>query len=141
MLAYYPDDSLTVVVLTNTFPKRPEPAARAVARAWFGVQSLAVPATASQAGAQSSLPLTAYAGVYSVGPLRFTVSVAGDALSLVDPNGSSMPLQSAGIHTFASVRDSSFKVLFDVTEGRVTRLRIDSPRAKAPPVPKVAGNP
>ncbi|HEX6250682.1 MAG TPA: serine hydrolase domain-containing protein [Gemmatimonadaceae bacterium] len=142
MLAYYPDDSLTVVVLTNTFPKRPEPAARAVARAWFGVQPVAAPAVASHAAAaQSPLPLAAYAGVYSVGPLRFTVSVANDALTLVDPNGSSMALQSAGVHTFASVRDSTFKVLFDVTDGRVTQLRIDSPRAKAPPVPRVADTP
>jgi D-alanyl-D-alanine carboxypeptidase len=36
MLAYYPDDSLTVVVLANSFPARPEPAVRAIARAWFG---------------------------------------------------------------------------------------------------------
>ncbi len=129
-LSHYPDDSLTIVVLANAYPAEVERVEAAAYLAWRG-QSL--PSTRPTPGSPAALAPAAFAGAYVAGPLRFEIVQSGDALTLVDPNGGRVPLQRAGPLTWRSERDETFRVLFDVEDGRVMQLRIDSPRAKAPP--------
>ena len=141
VLAYYPDDSLTVVVLMNSYPARPEEFGEALFRTWAGLPASApravTPVTAASASSSSALPLEAYAGTYVIGPLKFVIKVDGAALSMIDPNGGTMILKQVAPNTFASERDDTFKVIFDVEGNQATQLRIDSPRAKAPPAKRV----
>ena len=133
-LAYYPTDSLTIVVLANAYPAQPEALETALFRTWAGI---AAPPTVVAEG--PALPLVEYSGTYAVGGLRFVVSVdsAQNGLAMVDPNGRTLPLRHVGGHVFALRGDDTFRVSFDVEGGHAVRLRIDSPRAKAPPAARV----
>jgi hypothetical protein len=143
VLAYYPDDSITVVVLMNSYPAKPEEFGEALFRAWAGLPISVprpVPAMTSASTTPSvALPLSAYAGTYVVGPVKFVVKVEGAELSMIDPNGGTMTLKAIGPNTFVLEQDETFKVMFDVEGNQATQLRIDSPRAKAPPARRVAG--
>jgi D-alanyl-D-alanine carboxypeptidase len=143
VLAYYPDDSVTVVVLMNSYPAKPEEFGEALFRAWAGLPISVprpVPSVTSASATQSvALPLEAYAGTYVVGPLNFVVNVEGAGLSMIDPNGGTMTLKAIGPNAFAAERDETFKVMFDVEGNQATQLRIDSPRAKAQPARRVSG--
>jgi CubicO group peptidase (beta-lactamase class C family) len=145
MLAHYPADSLTVVVLTNAYPARVEETEEALARAALGLPQrgggVAAAAAAGVRAAGAALPSAAYAGRYAAGPLNFAVTAAGAELELVDPGNRTLRLAHKGGDVFCGVADPSFCLLFR-TEGtggaaRATTLLVDSPRAQAPPASRV----
>ncbi|MGZ8378982.1 MAG: serine hydrolase domain-containing protein [Gemmatirosa sp.] len=145
MLAHYPADSLTVVVLANSYPARAEETEEALARAALGLPQrgggVAAAAAAGVRATGAALPGAAYAGRYAVGPLAFAVTAVGAELELVDPNNRTQRLAHKGGDVFCGVADPSFCLLFR-TEGtgadaRAMTLFVDSPRATAPPARRV----
>lgn len=137
VLAYYPDDSITVIVLMNSYPAKPEEFGEALFKAWSGLPVSAPPVTSASATSSAALPLAAYVGTYVIGPLKFVVTADSAGLAMIDPNGGKMTLKPVAPNIFASDRDETFHVIFDVEGDKATQLRIDSPRAKAPPAKRV----
>lgn len=150
VVAHYPSQRLTVVVLANGFPVRPEDVEQHVAAALLGVTPPSATVAARSTGASTSAsalltpndsagaaPLSAFPGTYQTGPLRFVVASAGDGLMLTDPAGRAIPLARQRSNTFCSTQDSTFCVHFTVEAERAEVLNVDSPRAKAPPARRV----
>jgi CubicO group peptidase (beta-lactamase class C family) len=133
--AWVPSADLSITVLTNSGAGRSGNLLRQVARAALGVPLEMRPTV---------VPLTAadrarYAGVYGLalpgGPRDFTIAEQGDQLTGQLAGQGPVPLLHYGSHTFGASFDPSFRVIFTVEGGRVTRMtlrqsgqQIDGPR-------------
>lgn len=119
---YFPDDSLSVVVLFNTAgPGSPDEAAEAIAEAVLG--------KAPDASKQFTGSLARYAGTYAGRgrgrPTELQISVRGDTLMAKggSPGDSARALTFLGDNTFA--RDYTHYVFLE-RNGAVTALRLDA---------------
>lgn len=118
---YFPDDSLSVVVLFNTAgPASPDAAAMAIAEAVLG--------SPLEAGTSYEGDLSRFAGVYTGRgrgrPTELTIAVDGSRLTAkMSPRDSARALVYLGENTF--LRDE-MKFRFLEEGGRVAKVRIDA---------------
>src|SRR6185436_18630746 len=118
---YFPDDSLSVVVLYNTAgPGSPDEAAKAIAETIVGTPK----AVAREIDSDPSK----YAGVYTGRgrgrPAEFTVAVDHGKVTMKGQReDSARTLTYVGNNTF--MRDEA-RIIFIETGGKVTKLRIDA---------------
>lgn len=126
MLAYYPKDSLTVVVLANSGPSPVDLLAGNLARVMLGLplDGVALPRVSL-----SSAQLTPYVGDYAVqlpnaNTLVMHVTVAGDRLMAQGEGQGAFELIPYGNNTFGAEFDRSLRVTFVVENGRATRITV-----------------
>ena len=128
-LAYYPNDSLTIVVLANTAPAPSEQIAQAIARVAFGMP----PATGPERPADLPIPadeITRLTGNYAViwpdGSRRSTrVFANGDRLMLqIEGQPELRLMKQAAPNTFAAMGQPG-RIRFDVVNGAVAGFQID----------------
>jgi len=128
MLAYYPNDSLTVVVLANSTPSPVSRIAGDVARIMFGLplEGLVPPRVTITAADRAQ-----YVGSYALarrngGTLVFDVTTEGDKLmgQAEGPGQGKVELIPYGNHTFGSEFDRSVRITFTIENGRATKLRL-----------------
>ncbi len=120
-LQYFPDDSLTVVVLINSAgPANPDQIARAIVDLTLGANP---PATVAFHGSLGDYTGT-YSGMARGGNETFTVAVdsGGHALVLRPKNGKPEPLAFYGGETFGH---DETRLRFVRTAGRVSAVRVD----------------
>lgn len=128
-LDYYPDDSLTVVVLSNTSPAPTNVIAGNIARMVFGLPLVG--------GYQPIIALTPaerarYVGVYRVvqpSGTPITLHVRDTGAGLVaqadGPGQGSVPLVPHGHDSFGADFDRTLKLTFTIENGRATKLRLE----------------
>ena len=119
--AYFPAESLAVVVLTNSGASNPGPLLRNVARAALGV-SLDRPPTAVQLSAAER---ARYVGHYELAmpdgtTLAVDVRDGGNGLTVSPAGQSRQPLIPYGNHVFGVAVDPSIRFTFAVTGDRAT---------------------
>ncbi|MFU8814288.1 MAG: alpha/beta fold hydrolase [Pseudomonadales bacterium] len=119
--AYYPDNDLTVVVLTNRGDVRTEAIERTVAR-----RLLHLPVPDLRGRDLSAQARAAYLGRYDIGVFSVQVVERGQQLWLeAPPPGPTTPLRYLGDGVFAGDRDpDAVGVTFDHVDGRAARLRL-----------------
>jgi len=119
--AYYPDDDLTVVVLTNRGDVRTESIERAVAR-----RLLRLPGPDLRGRDLSAQARRSYVGSYDIGVFPVRVVERDQQLWLeAPPPGPTTPLRYLGDGAFAGDRDpDAVRVTFDHVDGRAARLRL-----------------
>ncbi len=119
--AYYPDDDVTIVVLTNRMGLMPSPVSleQKLARILFGV---AAPSTAPVSVAPREL--ARYAGDYDMrpflfGPERYTFAVENGMLAIKfgGEEEPGLPLIPVGKHRFVSALDDEWTIEFDAPGG------------------------
>ena len=118
-LAWYPDDTLTVVVLANTQEANASLLARDIARIALGVVGPEV----------RDLPVSRddiarYRGTYDLGPLALRVFETNGSLSAQGTNQPAFRLLYQGTHAFVAEFDTSVRVEFHVANGRATALTL-----------------
>jgi len=140
-----PDDSLRVVVLTNTLGSDPERLAVNVASAVLGLPLR--PATAPAASLPSAVPLPAglpdeVPGTYVLPrpggpPLALTLRAEGGGLVGQAPGQPATPLVYLGGATFGAAFDPAMRLRVVVAGGRATKMvlrqggaTIDGPRQR-----------
>ena len=128
-LAYYPDDSLTVVVLANTSPAPSDQVADAIARVAFGMPAATPPAPPADLPIPAD-ELTRLAGNYAIiwpdGNRRPTKIYAnGEQLMFQVENQPALRMmKQAAPNTFA-VQNQPGRVRFDIVNGAVIGFQID----------------
>jgi CubicO group peptidase (beta-lactamase class C family) len=125
--AYYPDDSLSVAVLTNANGADPAALLADLSRVALGIPLAKAP-TVVALGAAERAP---YVGSYDVrlpsGTVwRTRVWEAGDRLVLKAdaPGQGEIPLLAYGDHTFGAATDKTLRFRFTVESGRASRLAV-----------------
>ncbi len=119
--AYFPADSLSVTVLTNSGSARPNALLRNIARAALGVPLEKAPARVSLTAEQRRV----YAGSYALQlpggrTMRFRV-VAGASALMAEPEGQpASELIPLGNHVFTAEFDPTLRVTCAVENGRAT---------------------
>jgi len=127
-LAHYPDDSLTIVVLSNTSPAPANEIADALARVAFGMPARSAPER------PADLPIAAdelarlagnYAVIFPNGSRRPTkISANGQQLMMqIEGQPAVRMMKQAAPNTFAVVGQG--RVIFDVVNGNVAGFVID----------------
>ncbi len=114
-LSYYPDDDLTVVVLTNTGSASPAVLESEIARAVLGIARIDIPEidlTIAQ--------LEMYAGTYDPGRSPIRVSVRDGHLMMMG-----VALRPIGDHRFVSSIDPYRRATFTMEGDRAGRVRIE----------------
>jgi CubicO group peptidase (beta-lactamase class C family) len=118
-LAWYPDDTLTVVVLANTQEATAGVLARDLARVALGVsdpEGRDLPVTRDD--------IARYRGTYDLGLLALRVFEANGSLNAQGTNQPAFRLLSQGNHAFVAEFDRSVRIEFHVTNGRATALTL-----------------
>lgn len=119
--AYYPDDDVTIVVLTNRMGLMPSPVSleHKLARILFGA-----PAPSTQPVAVSPKELARYEGDYDLrpflfGPPRYTLAVDHGMLEIKfdGKDAPGLPLIPIGKHRFVSALDDEWTLEFTVPAG------------------------
>jgi CubicO group peptidase (beta-lactamase class C family) len=117
-LLYFPDESLSVVVLYNTSgPSNPAEAAQAIARAVLGERPLTPVAIAGN----PQRYVGSYAGNGRGGPQQMAIALEGNAL-VATVRGSRRPLVHLGNGVFAA---EGTRFVFAEAGGVVTSVRVD----------------
>ena len=114
-VAHYPDEKLTVVVLTNGSSANAEAIEKTLARRLLGIAEPAfveVPLTASA--------LASYVGSYRAGPGRVIVSLRGRLLHVAGPVEAD--LAHVGDHTFVMTEEPDVRLVFRVEGGSATSI-------------------
>jgi CubicO group peptidase (beta-lactamase class C family) len=106
-LDYYPDDSLTVVVLANSESAKPSRLAEDIARLVLGV-----PAPVVKDLTLGAADLTRFAGTYALGPLQVRVFETGGKLQAQATGQGAFGLRWQGDSTFVAAFDDNVRVLF-----------------------------
>jgi len=106
-LDYYPDDTLTVVVLANSESARPARLADDIARVVLGIPAPRV----------KDLPLTAddvarFSGLYALGPLQVRVFETGGKLRAQATGQTAFGLRWQGDSTFLAAFDDNVRLVF-----------------------------
>jgi len=128
-LAYYPDDSLTVVVLANTSPAPSDAIANAIARTAFGMPAVGAPTPPADLPIPAE-ELTRLAGNYAIiwpdGNRRPTKIYAnGEQLMFQVENQPALRmLKQSTPNTFA-VTNQPGRVRFDIVNGAVVGFQLD----------------
>ena len=128
-LAYYPNDSLTVVVLANTSPAPSDQIANNIARFVFGMPFATTPP------APADLPITADEVRALTGSYRITfpdgarrsarIAAKGDQLTLqMETQPAVRLLKQSAPNTFVAMGQPG-RIIFDVTNGNATGFVID----------------
>lgn len=127
-LAYYPDDTLHVVVLANTSPSNPGRLTDQIARVALGLPLLTPPAGVALAGAERAR----YVGSYSLttpsgqkAPMR--IYEQGPALLGQVAGQPPSRLVALGNHAFVLQDDPDVRVTFTVSGDRATKLTMAQP--------------
>ena len=107
VLDYYPDDSLTVVVLANSESAKPGRLAEDVARAVLGVAPPVV-----QDLALGAADVARFAGTYALGPLQIRVFDAGGKLQAQATGQNAFGLRWQGDSTFVAAFDDNVRLVF-----------------------------
>lgn len=121
-LAHYPDDGLTIAVLTNGAGMRDRAAdvEAALARAALGIRVLDLPLAAED--------IARYEGAYAftVGERTLEVRVFGENGQLkAHPAGQGvLRLRAQGGHAFVAEQDDDIRMVFAVQDGRVTGITL-----------------
>jgi D-alanyl-D-alanine carboxypeptidase len=125
-LAYYPDDSLTVVVLANTAPAPSDRVATEIARALLGVPA--------PSGTQTVLYTTKeerarYLGEYAVvqpdgSKVRVRIVEDGDTLQLRQMGQNALTLLKQGDATFGVREMPGVRVVFDIEDGKAVGFQL-----------------
>jgi CubicO group peptidase (beta-lactamase class C family) len=128
-LDYYPDDSLTVVVLANTAPAPTSLIAGNVARMVFGLPPVgaSLPVVAL-AGAERARYVGTYRAMLPNGsPLTIRVWQDGDRLmsQAEGPGQGAFPLVPHGNDTFGAAFDRTLRLVFTVENGVATKVRLE----------------
>ena len=136
MLAYYPTDSLTVVVLANTTPVPLGLIANNLARIVFG---LPLEGVRLRRVALSAREMAQYVGDYTITrpngtQLQFNVSIDGDRLMGQAPGQPKNELIPNGNHVFSADFDRTVRMTFVVENGRATKLTLRQGGAEMPGV-------
>jgi CubicO group peptidase (beta-lactamase class C family) len=123
--AWYPDDSLSVTVLTNGMPLQQEAALlRNLGRVALGIPIAVTDASAAPALDEAALRV--YAGRYTIqgpkGPLGVRLWVDGKQLKAQAEGQAAFVLRSVGPHTFGTALDPTVMFTFTVENGVVTKL-------------------
>ena len=119
VLAYFPDDTLTIAVLDNGEEALPGQLLDRLARVALGLPA---------PSARQDLPLTAaertmYVGTYGVGPRAFRVVDREGHLTIApESEGGGTPLLHQGNHRFIWEMESALEVEFQVENGRAMGL-------------------
>ena len=128
-LEYYPDDALTVVVLSNTAPATTNLIAGNAARMVFGLPLVGAPLPiVTLAGAERARYEGSYLVVLPTGaPLAIRVWQEGDRLmaQAQAPGQGAFPLVPHGNDTFGADVDRTLKLVFTLEHGRATKLRLE----------------
>lgn len=129
--AWFPDDSLRVVVFTNTATSHPELLAANLASAVLGLPLRARP-TMPPAVALALAERPKYVGTYDLitptgRPFPIHVSLEGDALHVQadGPGQGRIPLIHLGGGVFGATFDPSLRVTITVGSGRGVKARLD----------------
>jgi CubicO group peptidase (beta-lactamase class C family) len=138
MLAHYPDDSLTVVVLANTSPVAINLIAHNLARIVFGLPLEGARAPRVALSAAQRAP---YVGEYTItrpngSPLQLQISLEGDRLMAQAPGQPQQELIPNGNHTFSADFDRTMRLTFVVENGKATKLTLRQGGAEMPGVRK-----
>ena len=127
--AWYPDQALSVTVLTNTAPMPTrEILARNLALATLGVPvTISAPVSGPQPDREL---LRSYAGEYTIQVpgrqgLGLRIWVDGRTLMAQAAGQRALTLHATGPHTFGSAVDPSIQFIFVVENGSVTRLTFE----------------
>ncbi|MDX1384692.1 MAG: hypothetical protein R3190_13660, partial [Thermoanaerobaculia bacterium] len=114
-LAWYPDDDLAVVVLTNSGSASPGTLESAIARAVLGIPERVV-----EEVPMSAEELETYAGIYDAGRSPIAVMLVDGELRIFGRR-----LRAVGGHEFRVDGDAYRTVTFDVVGGRARSLRME----------------
>ena len=106
-LDYYPDDSLTVVVLANSESAKPSRLAEDIARLVLGV-----PPPVVQDLTLGAAELARFAGTYALGPLQVRVFEAAGKLQAQATGQGAFGLRWQGDSTFVAAFDDNVRVVF-----------------------------
>lgn len=128
MLAYYPNDSLTVVVLSNSTPAPVGLIAGNLARIVFGLPLEGItPPRVTLTPAERAV----YPGVFALtlptgGTLVLNVTADGDKLmgQAESPGQGRFEMIPYGNHSFGTEFDRTIRLTFTVENGRATKLRM-----------------
>lgn len=128
-LDYYPDDSLTVVVLSNTAPAPTSVIAGNIARMVFGLPLVGTPLPVVTLTGEER---ARYLGTYRIStpggaPLVMHIRESGHGLvaQAEGPGQGTVPLIAHGDHTFGADFDRTLKLTFTVEKGRATKLTLE----------------
>lgn len=116
-LAHYPDDALTVAVLSNSRRHEAENIEKAITRYVLGI-----PEPSVGKGRMQSVHAANYAGTYRYGSTDVPVYEERGRLWVRSPSGSAVQLLWQGGHTFASATDDSLSFRFDMAAERPHRF-------------------
>jgi CubicO group peptidase (beta-lactamase class C family) len=129
-LAYYPDDTLHVVVLANTSPSNPGRLADQIARVALGLPLVTPPVGVALAGSER----TRYVGNYTLtapsgqkAPLR--VFEQGGVLMAQIAGQTTGRLIALGNHAFVLQEDPEVRLTFAVSGDRATKVTMAQPGA------------
>ena len=119
-MAHYPDERLTIVVLTNTFPAGAEEIERGIARKVFGIPEREV----------KDLPITPtewakYLGIYDLGQFKIRVFEENKILKAQVVGEDSFRLMYQGGHSFAAEASSDIRLTFTIENSVATKLTLD----------------
>ena len=114
-LSYYPDDDLTVIVLSNTGSANPAALESEIARAVLGIATVEI-----QEVDLTTAQLEMYAGTYDPGRGPIPASVRDDRLFMMG-----RALRPIGDHRFVSSIDPHHRVTFSVEGDRAVSVRIE----------------
>lgn len=106
-LDYYPDDSLTVVVLANSESAKPSRLAEDIARLVLGVAPPVVKDLTLGAA-----EITRFAGTYALGPLQVRVFATGGQLQAQATGQGAFGLRWQGDSTFVAAFDDNVRLVF-----------------------------
>ena len=114
-LSYYPDDDLTVIVLSNTGSANPAVLESEIARAVLGIATVGI-----QEVDLTAAQLEMYAGTYHPGRSPIRASVRDGRLFMMG-----RALRPIGDHRFVSSIDSHRRITFTVEGDRALSVRIE----------------
>jgi D-alanyl-D-alanine carboxypeptidase len=129
-LAYFPDDTLHVVVLANTSPSNPGRLTDQIARLALGLPLVTPPAGVTLAGAERARYVGGYTLTTPSGqkvPMR--ILEQGGALLAQIAGQPPAPLIALGDHVFVLREDPDARITFVVSGDRATKLTFAPPGA------------
>ena len=127
-LAFYPNDSLHVVVLANTSPSNPGRLASQVARVALGLPLLTPPVGITLAGAERARYVGSYTFTAPSGQkTAVRIFEQGPALLAQMTGQPPSPLIALGNHTFVLREDLEVRLTFVVEGDRAVRLTLAQP--------------
>lgn len=119
VLNHFPQDSLIVVVLTNTEAGSPDEVARKIER-----RLLNIPTAVVKDLAVNAADLSAYLGAYAKDANRFQIVARAGKVALVSPDGDSTSLAFQGNDQFIDPKNPEFAVRFSRIGGRAAAMTI-----------------